>query len=419
MRAGELSVEAMAQACLDRIAARDPLIEAWTCIDPDVLSRARAMDRARPSGPLHGLPVGVKDVILTRAMPTRYNSPIHSAARPTFDAACVTILKAAGALILGKTHTVEFAATGRKPPTRNPHDLGRTPGASSSGSAAAVADRHVPVALGTQTGGSMIRPAAYCGVFAIKPTWNFVSLQGVRTYSSTLDTLGWFGRSAEDLALLYEVFDPNAEASPAFLLGGSRIAVCRTPAWDQAEPATAAALAMAVSRLREWGVQVSDLTLPTPFERLPDLQMLIMKAEGQGAFLAEYRVHYDQLDDSLRKQVENAEGFSRKDLLDAYDTAARCRPLFDDIASEYDAILAPSAAGEAPFGLQFTGPLVFNGLWTLLHTPCVNVPGLVGPNGLPVGMTITGPRFSDRRLLAVAQAVGNVFAAPQRLDGSG
>jgi Asp-tRNA(Asn)/Glu-tRNA(Gln) amidotransferase A subunit family amidase len=270
-----------------------------------------------------------------------------------------------------------------------------------------VADFHVPLALGTQTGGSMIRPASFCGVHAIKPTWNLVNRDGAKVYAVTLDTVGWFGRSVADLRLLYDVFDPQPAApdealhlEPARL----RIAVCRSPVWNKADAATRDALASATRLLKAAGATVTELELPPPFEQLADLQHLIMRTEGRSAFLAEYRAHHDQLHESFREQVENRDGTTRAQLLHAYDTAALCRARFDAIAADYDAVLTPSVVGEAPVGLAATGDYVFNAMWTLLHVPCVNVPGCKGPNGLPVGLTLTGPRFSDRRVLAVAEA---------------
>ena len=419
LRSGEIHAETLALACLNRIAARDPALRAWVIVRAaSVLEQARACDLRRvvglPLGPLHGLPVGVKDVIATADLPTQHNSPLHQGEQPGVDAACVALLRDAGAVILGKTDTVEFAATGRRAATCNPHDLQRTPGGSSSGSAAAVADGHVPLALATQTGGSTIRPAAFCGVWAFKPTWGLASTEGLKRYAPTLDTLGWMARSADDLCLLLNVFDaePGPPTSP-FELAGARIAICRTPMWSHAGAATQQALSTAESMLRAVGAEVQELHLPNPFETLPALQLRVMHAEGQASLLNEYRRHGDALDASLRAQVLNESAISRADLVAAWDTAAACRPQFDALAGGFDALLAPSTTGVAPRGLQNTGDFVFNGLWTLLHVPCVNVPGFSGLGDeahLPLGLTVTGPRFSDRKVLAVAKAMGRLFA---------
>ena len=419
LKSGALSAEALAAACLRRIASREDQVHAWSFLDPDfVLGRARALDQAGLKGRLSGLPIGVKDVILTEDMPTQYNAPAYRGFHPRIDAASVMTLRTDGALIFGKTATVEFAARGRKALTRNPHDFERTPGGSSSGSAAAVADFHVPLALGTQTGGSMIRPASYCGVWAIKPTWNLLSNEGAKRYSATLDTIGWYARSAADLGLVYDVFDLETEAPPPFRVAGARIALCRSPVWDQAEPATRNALGEAGELLRAAGATVVDLELPASFANLAEVQNLIMRAEGRAAFLSEYRAHYDLSDPTLREEVENVDGFTRAQLLAAYDQAAACRPQFDRIAAEFDAVLTPSAVGEAPVGLAATGPWAFNAMWTLLHVPAVNIPGFAGPNGLPVGLTATGPRFADRKVLAAAEAIGRVFPGDPLIAGA-
>ena len=387
-------------------------MRAWTHLDPaSVLAQARELDRRGPGGPLHGLPVGVKDVIYTSDMPTQHNSPLYYGDHPRLDAACISLLRQAGALILGKTDTVEFAATGRRALTRNPHDLRRTPGGSSSGSAAAVADFHTPLALGTQTGGSTLRPASYCGVFGFKPTWNLVSNEGCRTYARSLDTLGWFARTAEDLSLLHSVLDPEYAAdAPPLRIEDARFALCRTPMWEEALPETRRALETAAERLRRAGARVEPLELPPSFSDLPRLQLLVMRAEGRSAFLAEYRTAGASLHPSLREQVENVDGHSRADLCAAYDTAALHRITFDRLAAGYDAVLTPSTPGVAPMGLAETGPLTFNGLWTLLHVPCANVPGLASPDGLPVGVTVTGPRFADATVLAAAAALEPLLA---------
>ncbi len=413
VRDGTLTVERLARSCLERIADRDPTIRAWTYVDPDlVLRRARELDKAWTKGPLHGLPIGVKDMILTADMPTQHNSPIYEGHRPGVDAAPIAALRACGALILGKTETVEFASAGRKALTRNPHDLSRTPGGSSSGSAAAVADRHVPTALGTQTGGSTIRPGSFCGIFAMKPTWGAINREGLKVYSNTLDTLGWYGRSVADLALLCDAFRIEDDAAPATKpLSEMRIAVCRSPVWELAQPETRSALEACAGILRRAGAAVQDLTLPDEFNGLADAQLIVMHGEGRAAFLAEYLGSHALLHDEFRAHVENRRGITRRALLDAYDLAARCRPAFDAIAGDYDAVLTPAAVGEATPGLASTGDAAFNRIWTLLHVPCVGIPGFRGPNGLPVGVQLIGPRFTDRKVLAVAERVAAAVAA--------
>jgi Asp-tRNA(Asn)/Glu-tRNA(Gln) amidotransferase A subunit family amidase len=408
--AGVITATAWTQACLARAAARDEDVRAWAFLDPKIAAdQAGTLDEGAAAGSLKGLPVGVKDVIFTHDMPTQFNSEIYEGFHPRLDAACVQILRAAGAVMFGKADTVEFAATGRPARTRNPHNLEHTPGGSSSGSAAAVADFHVPVALGTQTGGSMIRPASYCGVWAMKPTWNLVSAEGCKRFATSLDTVGWFARSAADLALIYDVFDSEPAQQAPLSVAGARIAICRSPVWGKAEPATRAALQAGRDALSAAGAEVVDLDLPASFDDLIDRHRLVMLAEGRSAFLNEYRAHHDQLGQTFRDHVENAEGFSRQDLLEAYDRAASCRREFDEIAHCFDAVVTPSAVGEAPHGLAKTGDYAFNGIWSLLHVPCINVPGFTGPLGLPVGLTVTGPRFADRKVMAAAAAIGRAF----------
>ena len=404
--AGSLTARGLMAACLDRWRERDPLVRAWTHLDPDA---ALARAEAAPPGPLHGLPVGVKDIIATAEMPTSLNSPHFQDHWPNVDAAAVAVLRQAGAVMMGKNDTVEFAVNGRRAATTNPHDPTRTPGGSSSGSAAAVADGQVPVSLGTQTGGSVIRPASYCGVYAIKPTWNLVSHEGFKVCAASIDTLGWYARSAGDLDLLAEVFGVEPLPAPATLTG-ARIAICRSPVWDKAEPATIAAMAEAEARLTAAGAELTMLDLPPAFDGLTEAHRIVMQAEMRTAFLADYRRLGDALYPELVGILKNERGESRADLLAALDLAAACRAEFDRLAAPFDAVLTPSTAGEAPLGPDNTGAAIFNRIWTLLHMPCVNVPGLTGPQGLPVGLTLTGPRYTDRRLIAMAGLLGPLLA---------
>ena len=412
IQAGTLTAETLARACLARIAARDPEVRAWSYVDPEaVIRQARELDKGPWRGPLHGLPVGVKDMIDTADMPTQHNSPLFAGHRPSLDAACVATLRAAGAIILGKTDTTEFAAAGRRAATRNPHDLRYTSGGSSAGSAAAVADWQAPFALGTQTAGSTMRPASFCGVFALKPTWGAVSREGLKHYAVSLDTLTWFARSVADLGMLCDVFAIADDAPPRpVTMAGAKFAICRSPVWAEARSGTPQALGAVADVLRAAGAEVSDLELPPAFAGLLAAQATIMLGEGRAAFLdlarrEPYRVH-----DDFRARAENRSGITRAQMLAAYDLAASLRPEFDRIAAGFDAVITPSAPGEAPLFEEGPGNAVFNRMWTLLHVPCVNVPAIRGPGGLPVGVTLTAPRFTDRQLLATAQAVGTIIA---------
>ena len=410
VKAGTLSVSDVAESLIERIDLRDADVQAWAYFDRDLLrDRASLLDRVPVKGPLHGVPIGVKDVIATYDMPTAHNTPRYANSRTGVDAACVDTLRAAGALIAGKTVTTEFAATLRGGKTRNPHNIGHTPGGSSSGSAAAVADWQATLGLGTQTGGSTIRPAAFCGVYGWKPTWSSISREGLKMSSTTLDTLGLYARSARDLMLLADVFALEALEGPApVTLGSLRVGICRTPNWDKALPATEAALRQAVALLRAAGAEVDELVLPQTFEPITRSHMLIARREGRAAFLNEYRTT-PNLHDDFKATVENRAGYTVAETREAYRHADACRGLYDDIAIGYDIVLTPSATGEAPAGQDKTGDASFNSMWTLLQVPVVNVPGLVGPSGLPVGLSLVGRRYEDRKVIAIAELVGAMF----------
>ncbi len=410
--AGRLTAEALLRSCLARIAACEPHLRAWNHIDAEAaLKAARETDKGTRRGVLAGLPVGVKDMIDAAGMPTTHNSPIYQGSVPHLDAASVSVARGEGALILGKTDTVEFAAAGRRALTRNPYNGNHSPGGSSSGSAAAVAAGMVPLAIGTQTGGSTIRPASFCGIYAIKPTNGLISREGAKQYSYTLDTISWYGRAVADLALIADAFRFPEAAAPDSTKP-LRIGLCRTPYGEQATASAHAALETAAARLSDAGADVVELTLPEPFPELNQAQRTIMFAEGRVSFLPEYLHHHAKLHQDFRDRVENSSGITPERLRAAYDLAGLCRREFDTLAAGYDAILTFAAPGEAPADLQDTGNPIFNAMWTLLHVPCVGIPCTTGPQGLPVGVQIIGPRFSDRALLGVAT---HVAAAIDRL----
>ena len=410
IRERKLSSEELVRSCLARIAVRDETVRAWLHLEPDQAIRdARESDKRPPMDGLHGLPIGVKDVIDTADYPTTQNSRIYAGLRVGRDAACVALARGAGAVILGKTDTVEFASSGRKALTRNPFNSAHTPGGTSSGSAAAVADFMVPIAFGTQTSGSLIRPAAFNGIYAMKPTWNRVSREGVRMYSATLDTVGWYGRSVQDLILTGEAFGLQPWA-PQVSLRGLRVGLCRSPAWPLIEPSGAAALERAGKRLTEAGAIVEELVLEDRFDGLRAAHAAISHREAGVAFLPEYVNALPLLAPGLKDKVENVDAISDRKLLESYALADSCRVAFDAMfGASLDAVLTPSAPGEAPRGLDTTGNAVFNQMWTLLHVPCVNVPAGRGALGLPVGVQLVGPRLSDARLLAIAAAAAPVI----------
>ena len=407
IRSRDLSVEDVAQAVVKRVNARDSQVHAFSYFDSKyVLEQARFLDVGPVKSAIHGVPVGIKDVIDTKDMPTGHHSSRYSGSRPGVDAACVDTLRAMGALLVGKTVTTEFAASSIGGPTRNPLDLARTPGGSSSGSAAAVADFQCAIAMGTQTGGSIIRPASFTGIYGWKPTWNSVSREGVKMVSATCDTVGFYSRSADDLSLLADIFDLDAldEPGPASL-AGMRVAVVRSSVWPHASPATQDALAECTDLLRAAGTTVVDLEMPAMFETIQDAFRKIISAESHSAFLNESFNNPELLED-LRATVERRGTMAAADYRNAYKVADTCRAAFDDIAAEFDVILTPSATGEAPVGIEWTGDAVFNSMWTLLQVPVVNVPGLTGPDRMPVGISLTARRYQDRKVIAIAKLVG-------------
>ena len=410
IQARKMSCEELIRSCLDRITARDASVKAWLWLDPDhVIRRARELDKLASRGPLHGLPWGVKDVIDTKDYPTTQNSPIYDGLRIGRDAAPVAVVRGSGSLILGKTDTVEFASSGRKAVTGNPYNGAHTPGGSSSGSGAAVGDFQVPLAFGTQTGGSLIRPASFNGIYGLKPTWNRVSREGVRMSSVTLDTIGWYGRSMEDLILVAEAFR-IARDTMAVSVKGLRVGVCRSPVWRDIEPAGELALSTAAKRLAAAGAIVEELELPEPFSRLHDAHATIAASEGGVSFLPEYVNANALLAAGLKEKVENVLQITPRQLLEAYTLADRCRPVLDAMfGPKLDVILTPSAKGEAPEGLHTTGDAVFNRMWTLMHGPNVGIPVCFGPTGLPAGVTLVGPRMGDSRLLAIARVCAPVI----------
>lgn len=300
-------------------------------------------------------------------MPTQCGSPIYEGDAPKIDAASIMILRNAGALILGKTTTTEFAAITVGTDTCNPHDPTRTPGGSSSGSGAAVADFQAPVALGTQTGGSTIRPGSFNGVYAMKPTWNSISREGQKVYSLIYDTLGFYARSADDLDLLAEVFALRDDREPIkpFEIKGAKFAVCKTMVWDQAGPGLVAAMEKAKSLLEDEGAQVDNLELPSTLDDLPKWYKAVISLDGSTAFLPEYRVSRHKLSDPMQSHAENRDGISHAMQLEGFDKIAAARPIIDCLLAQYAAVVVPSVPDEAPLGLESTGNAAFNSIWTV------------------------------------------------------
>jgi Asp-tRNA(Asn)/Glu-tRNA(Gln) amidotransferase A subunit family amidase len=400
--AGKLTAVELAEDCLAQVAAREDAVHAWVHIDPQqVLAQARARDAESPRSPMHGIPVAIKDIIDTADMPTEYGSPIYAGHRPRADAACVTLLKAAGAVIMGKTVTAEFAMS-HPGKTCNPLDTARTPGGSSSGSAAAVADHMAPLALGTQTGGSVLRPAAFCGIVGFKPTFDVISPVGVKPNSKSFDTVGLMGRTVADVALAFAVMTRRDAAGFALpTIDRPRIGFYRTPQWAQAEPATQAALEDAASRLAKAGARVSEITLPEKFSALAGARSRVGDFETSRALAWERRNFEEKI--AVREKLRRADAVTLDEYISAQKVLVEYRKLLDITFGDFDVLLVPSAPGEAPQGLTTTGSSVFNQVWTALHTPAVTVPVFTGPAGLPMGAQLVGSYGADYTTLACAE----------------
>jgi amidase len=404
----KLSVLELTQACLERIRARDSTVRAWTLIDhKKALAQARDCDEAltkpetRP-GPLFGVPVGVKDIIDTSGLITSYGSPIYRSHLPRRNAAVVARAIEAGAIILGKTVTAEFAY--RKPgKTANPHTPTHTPGGSSSGSAAAVADFQTPLAIGTQTSGSVIRPAAYCGVVGFKPSHGMIDRTGVRPLALSLDTVGLFARNVTDMRLFFEVFRaPTEQQDQTAAPLPPRLGLCQTPHWTAAEAGTRLAMERAAARLADAGAEIVTFELPPDFIPLNEAHTTILAVDAARAFAEEMENQHILLSRPLRELIERGQGTDRARDIIARTLSAACRERFDRILAPLDALIVPAAPGEAPPGLGNTGDPVFNKMWTLLHAPCISLPAGRGRGDLPLAIQLVANRGRDYSLLEIA-----------------
>ena len=416
-RQGSVSAVALAEASLARIAARDAEVEAWAYLDrARVLEQAIALDakraRGEPLGPLHGVPVGVKDIIDTADMPTEYNSPLHRGRRPAADAVIVQRLRAAGAIVMGKTVTSEFAVY-TPGPTRNPHDPARTPGGSSSGSAAAVAAGMVPLALATQTNGSTVRPASFCGVVGFKPSLGILPRTGVLKQSTMLDQPGVMARSVADVALLTDVLrgsDPMDEQSFAGAFGPllppgfvpdrtPRFAFVRSPYWDLCDPSTRSALVAFATGL---GGVAEAVELPAGFEDPAAVLVTIMNAGVAEVCRDDYRSARDRMSAILVGIIEAGQKLSAVDFIAALSARDRLRDAFRRWMEPFDAIIAPAALGIAPRREDGTGNPIMASTWSLLGAPALTLPLLTGPENMPLGVQLVGNHGADAQLLAAA-----------------
>jgi Asp-tRNA(Asn)/Glu-tRNA(Gln) amidotransferase A subunit family amidase len=419
IREGLYSSEDLVRACIGQIQKREPEVQAWAYFDAEhALTQARRADEWRASGKqlgaLHGVPVGIKDIIDTCDMPTEDGTPLHAGRNPIHDAKVVELLRSAGAIIMGKTVTTEMA-TYSPGKTRNPHNPEHTPGGSSSGSAAAVAAGMVPLAIGTQTNGSLIRPAAYCGVFGFKPSRGLISRQGILRQSERLDQPGGFARSVEDIALLGEVmsaYDPDEpgmtpranvpmlrickEESPM----PPKLALIKTPWWPQLDADTREGFGELVEHL---SAHVGEFVLPDSAAAVLDWHMTIMEADIASNYEADYERGADKLSATLGEQIERGRSVKAVDYIKSLARIPVVIDALDEIFDRFDAILTPAVAGAAPHGLESTGSPKYCTLWTFCGMPSLSLPLLRAGNGLPVGVQLVGRVGDDARLLRTAR----------------
>ena len=420
IRDGVISSEQLVEACLARVREIDSKVEAWAFLDPDhALAQARTLDQLRlegkPIGSLHGVPIGIKDIFDTADMPTENGSVIHAGRTPSRDATVVSMLRSAGAVIMGKTVTTEFAyfSPGK---TRNPHDPEHTPGGSSSGSAASVAASMIPLALGSQTNGSTIRPAAFCGVVGFKPTYGLISRHGVFALSRTLDHVGLFARSIEDIALLaeqitgYDENDPDTRprARIPFVEVAAEepplppmFAFIKTPMWERADDDTKEGFAEIIEDL---GSQVEEVELFPSAVDAWQWHQNIMSSEMALNLEREWEKSRDRLSEQLRTLIQRGREVRAIDYQRALASINPIHESFVELFEQrYDAILTPAAPSAAPKGLASTGDPSFCTLWTLCGMPAISLPLLQSTSGLPIGVQLVGPRYGDARLLRTAR----------------
>jgi Asp-tRNA(Asn)/Glu-tRNA(Gln) amidotransferase A subunit family amidase len=406
---GETTSEALVKDCLARITARDSEVHGWTYVDREnALRQARMRDDEPRRSPLHGIPVGIKDIFDTHDMPTTYGSSIYASHRPTNDSVVVALMRRAGMIILGKCATTEFASP-VPAGVRNPHDLSRTPGVSSSGSAAAVADYMVPLAIGSQTGGSTILPAAYCGIIGYKATLTGIDRGNIRHLRPTLDTIGLFARSIPDIASLRAVLCGSADALHRTSIRQLRIGICRTSSWQQAQPESVEALENAAKALEAAGSNVSDAALPLVFDGIEESFGVISTVEASHALAYEARDHMLSLNGWIRDSLAAATRHDQARYDRAQRHAIECQIALALIFQQCDVLITPSTIGEAPADLVSISSSVFNRTWTLMHGPCLTIPAYRGPNGMPVGIQVVGPFGGDVRTISAAQAIADVL----------
>jgi Asp-tRNA(Asn)/Glu-tRNA(Gln) amidotransferase A subunit family amidase len=418
MRRKELSATELVRSCLDRIQTLDAKIGAWKFLAPEAsIARARQLDDLSPVGPLHGLPMGVKDVIDTSDMPTEYGSPIFSGWRPRTDAACVSISRRQGAIVIGKTITQAFAC-GMPVNTANPLDVNRTAGGSSSGSAAAVAAKMVPLAFGTQSASSLIRPASYCGLVGMRPSMGLISVAGFKYFNGSFDTIGLLGRDVDDVELIW-----STQLDLPFTAGilpdrRLKIAICRPPWLDRAEKSALDTIDRAQDLLAQAGAEVRELVLPDAYGSLVQAHERMQEFEAARSYSAEYEQHRDMLDARVLEIIENGRRMCAGQYLELLEHANQARCTFENVIGDADCIATAAAPGEAPLGwhalgskFQNMGDTALSRAWTLLHVPVVTVPCHRGPANMPIGIQFIARFGEDQRLLRIARWAEQMFSA--------
>ncbi|QHD03641.1 amidase [Pseudomonas sp. S04] len=408
VRSQIVSAETIAEHFLERVESQERSINAFVSFDPNgVRSQACQIQKSNVKGLLAGVPVGIKDIYDTVDHPTRFYSPIYEDNCPSRDAHVVSLLRQAGAVIMGKTHTTEFAYmhTG---PTCNPHDLDRTPGSSSAGSAAGMAAGFFPIALGTQTAGSLIKPASYCGLYAFKPSYGLVSLEGVKPLAPSFDTVGWYGRSVRDLELMAQVLIPGFPKRAHGRNRGS-FGFCRTARWDQVDEDVAKSLEAAVENLRLAGHQVSEVLLPEEFAAVFDDHLLINDCEGARSLSKERQMHPDKLSEELLAMIERASLTTWEQESAAKKRLAKLATVLEPIFKPFDAVLGASCGIVAPLGLGATGPSDFSKFWMAFGLPQINLPLVRNAGTLPAGLQVIGGFRNDSVLLQAAQGIDMVL----------
>jgi amidase len=404
--AGKLTATKLVEACLAHIETREPTVKAWAHLDrAHALAQAKACDAGKPVGPLHGVPVGIKDIIDTADLPTEYGSPIYAGHRPAHDAACVALVRRAGGIVMGKTVTTEFA-TFHPGKTANPKNPAHTPGGSSSGSAAAVADCHVPIAFGTQTAGSINRPAAFCGAIGFKPSYGTYAQSGVKALAASFDTLGTITRTVDDQLLMWRVLQAGDLPPETPLPARPYVALCQTPFWSAASPPAREAWRLAGQKLAAADFDVDEVELPEWFETLEATHKLVLDYEAAHTLAYEYEMpRRDKLSADFREMAERGYSCAPQRYMEARRDMVRARKEFGEIASRFDALMTPAATGEAPIGLAATGNPIFQRLPTLLQIPSLNMPVTTGPKGLPLGVQFISAFDTDLSLLQLGQLV--------------